>query len=64
MALTLEQHASLQPRIVEVQRLALVFAELGESKVSYLLMQAGIRAARIKPTATAAPEKAAKGKGA
>lgn len=63
MAITLEQHAALQPRIVEVQRLALVFAELGESKVSYLLMQAGIRATRIKPTVEA-PKAEKKGEGA
>lgn len=64
--MNLEQHAALQPRIVEVQRLALVFAELGQSKVSYLLMQAGMTAARIKPTkpVEAPTEKPAKGKGA
>jgi hypothetical protein len=64
--MNLEQHARLQPRIVEVQRLALEFVELGESKVSYLLMQAGIRASRIKPSkpaAEATPE-TKKGKGA
>jgi len=47
--MTLDQWNALQPRIVDVQRLALLFAELGESKVSYLLMQAATRAARIKP---------------
>jgi hypothetical protein len=62
MAITLEQHTKLQPRIVEVQRLALEFAELGEMKVSRLLLQAGMTAARIKPTKPeqeAQPKKAA-----
>lgn len=66
MSITIEQHAKLQPRIVEVQRLALEFAELGESKVSQQLLQAAVRASRIKPAqlASAAPAKAEKGKGA
>lgn len=50
MALTLQQHAELQPRILDMQRLALSFAEIGESKISSLLMQATVRAQRIKPT--------------
>ncbi|MEL1264414.1 hypothetical protein [Pseudoxanthomonas putridarboris] len=64
--MNLQQWKELQPRIVDVQRLALVFAELGESKVSYLLMQAGIRASRIKPAAEQGTEQPApkKGKGA
>lgn len=66
MAITIEQHTKLQPRIVEVQRLALEFAELGEMKVSRLLLQAGMTAARLKPTKPEAttPPKAEKGKGA
>ncbi|WP_411831956.1 hypothetical protein [Pseudoxanthomonas mexicana] len=47
--MNLEQWNLLQPRIVDVQRLALVFAELDELKVSRLLMQAGMTAMRIKP---------------
>ena len=50
MALTLQQHAELQPRILDMQRLTLSFAEIGESKISSLLMQATVRAQRIKPT--------------
>lgn len=63
--MNLEQWNRLQPRVVEVQRLALEFAELGETKVSYLLLQAGMRAARIKPQVeqSAEPPKG-KGKGA
>lgn len=68
MAITLEQHTKLQPRIIEVQRLALEFAELGEMKVSRLLLQAGMTAARLKPTKPEAVQaeatKATKGKGA
>lgn len=66
MGISLEQHTKLQPRIVEVQRLALEFAELGESKVSQQLLQAAVRASRIKPTqpVAAVPAKAEKGKGA
>lgn len=65
MAITIEQHTKLQPRIVEVQRLALEFAELGESKVSQQLLQAAVRASRIKPTQPpATPVKTEKGKGA
>lgn len=69
--MNIEQHAAMQPAIVEIQRMALLFSELGQSKVSFLLMQAGIAAARIKPTKSvevapveAAPEAAKKGKGA
>lgn len=57
--MNLEQWNSLQPRIVDVQRLALVFAELGESKASRLLMQAGMTAMRIK-LAKAEPQPEAK----
>lgn len=63
--MNLEQWKRLQPRVVEVQRLALEFAELGESKVSQQLLQAAVRASRIKPQeeqGTEAPK--TKGKGA
>jgi hypothetical protein len=63
--MNLEQWNRLQPRVVEVQRLALEFAELGETKVSYLLLQAGMRAARIKPQVEQGSEPPkGKGKGA
>lgn len=62
----LEQWKALQPRVVEVQRLALVFFELGHSDVSRLLMAAGMKAAKIKPTSRAgdpaAPAKSARSK--
>lgn len=47
--MNLEQHTALQPRIVEIQRLALHLAELGESKASRLLVQSTVVLQRIKP---------------
>lgn len=64
--MNLDQHAALQPRIVETQRLALHLSELGESKASRLLVQATLMMQRIKPTKPAeqGTETAKKGKGA
>lgn len=66
MAITLEQYQHVQTGTREIQRLALAFADMGESKISNLLLQAAVRASRIKPTqpAASAPAKAEKGKGA
>ena len=50
--MNLEQYNAVQPRIVEVQRLALLLAELGEMRISRLLMEAGVRASKLKPTIT------------
>lgn len=64
--MTLEQWTALQPRILDAQRLALRFGELGEMKVARKLLEAATMASRIKPAKDAAsePPKAAKGKGA
>ena len=48
--MNLDQYNAVQPGIVEVQRLALLFAEFGEMRISRLLMEAGMRAAKLKPT--------------
>lgn len=71
--MNLEQWTALQPRILDAQRLALTFGELGQMKIARLLLQAATMASRIKPTKPAdsqAPasesseKKPAKGKGA
>lgn len=57
----------LQLRVLEVQRLALVFAEAGHMDVARALMSAGMRAAKIKPdrlVEPGTPSKVAKGKSA
>ena len=48
--MNIEQHAALQGRIVETQRLALHLAEEGHSDASRALLQAITRMQRIKPT--------------
>ena len=58
MPLTLEQYNALQPRVLEVQRLALYFAELGEQRVSRDLLAAATRASKIRPTKAAADQQA------
>ena len=50
MALTLEQYTAIQPRILETQRLALFFAECGETKVARDLLAAATKASRLRPT--------------
>lgn len=61
--MNIDQHAALQPRIVETQRLALHLAELGESKASRLLVQATVVMQRLRPAkpaeeqGTTAPKK-------
>ena len=70
--MNIEQHAAIQSRIVELQRAALQFAELGESKVSRLILAACFAAQKIKPAKVTPVEPAAdagtaapkKGKGA
>ncbi|KWV17081.1 hypothetical protein NYL07_12600 [Xanthomonas translucens pv. translucens] len=69
--MNLDQYKAIQPRIAELQRTALEFAELGQAKVSRLLLTACLAAQRIKPTklvtvdpATDAGTAPKKGKGA
>lgn len=50
MALTLDQYNELQPHVLTVQRLALRFAELGETKVAKDLLAAATKASRLRPT--------------
>lgn len=66
MSITIQQHKELQLQILELQKLALEFSQLGESKISSLLLQAIVRAHRIKVSKPEAvvPAKAEKGKGA
>ncbi|WJI17480.1 hypothetical protein MWN52_09660 [Pseudoxanthomonas winnipegensis] len=47
--MNIDQWKTLQPRVVEVQRLALEFAVLGQSEVSRLLLAAALKADKIKP---------------
>ncbi|KAB7768907.1 hypothetical protein [Xanthomonas sp. LMG 12461] len=69
----IKQHAAIQPLVMDLQRSALAFAELGESKVSRLILAAAFAAHKIKPTkpvppsgqpVSEAPKPVAKGKGA
>ncbi|MDR2872062.1 MAG: hypothetical protein LBV45_06000 [Xanthomonadaceae bacterium] len=69
--MNLEQWKAMQPRIVSIQREALAMSEVGESKVSRLLMTAALAMQRIKPakvdvvsSAEKPSEKPVKGKGA
>lgn len=69
--MNIDQHAAIQPRIVDLQRAALEFAELGESKVSRLILAACFAAQKIKPVKVVPVDPAAdaaaaskKGKGA
>ncbi|WP_307753735.1 hypothetical protein [Xanthomonas albilineans] len=72
--MNLDQHKAIQPRIVELQRAALEFAEIGESKVSRLILAACFAAQKLKPAKPASGDqlplepnpvvKLAKGKGA
>lgn len=63
--MNMEQWTALQPRILDAQRLALVFGELGEMKVARKLLEAATMASRLKSTVPAVESKpAAKGKGA
>ena len=62
--MNMEQWTALQPRILDAQRLALVFGELGEMKVARKLLEAATMASRLKPAVQPAPEAAKKGKGA
>lgn len=48
--MTHQQWTALQPRIVELQRLALHLAELGERAASMAALQTVMRIQRIKPT--------------
>lgn len=70
MALTLDQYREVQVQVTAIQRMALKFSELGESKISGVLLQAAVRASRLKPTKDAAastpevPPKKSAGKGA
>lgn len=50
MALTLDQFNELQPHVLTVQRLALRFVELGETKVAKDLLAAATKASRLRPT--------------
>ena len=50
MPFTLAQYVDLQPRITELQRLALHLAECGEPVASLHVQKAAIRLQRIKPT--------------
>lgn len=52
--MNVDQHAVLQGRILDAQRLALDLCELGHSKVGMALGQAAFKAMRIKPTAEVA----------
>ncbi len=54
--MNLEQHVAIQSRILELQRAALQFAELGESKVSRLILAACFAAQKIKPAKVAPVE--------
>lgn len=69
MALTLDQYREVQVQVTAIQRMALKFSELGESKISGVLLQAAVRASRLKPTKDAAastpevPPKKSAGKG-
>lgn len=70
MALTLDQYRDVQAQVTAIKRMALKFSELGESKISNVLLQAAVRASRLKPTKDAAastsevPPKKSAGKGA
>ncbi|QSQ54077.1 hypothetical protein ISN36_07810 [Xanthomonas translucens pv. undulosa] len=57
--MNIEQHVAIQPRIVELQRAALEFAELGESKVSRLILAACFAAQKLKPVKVVAVDPAA-----
>lgn len=48
--MNVDQHAELQGRILDAQRLALDLCELGHSKVGMALGQAAFKAMRINPT--------------
>lgn len=52
--MNLEQYKALQPRILDVQRLALELVELGYSNVGVALGVAAMKALKIKPTKVAA----------
>ncbi|WP_295945276.1 hypothetical protein [uncultured Xanthomonas sp.] len=51
----IKQHAAIQPLVMDLQRSALTFAELGESKVSRLILAAAFAAQKIKPTKPVQP---------
>lgn len=53
--MNIEQHAALQARILDAQRLALDLCELGHSKVGIALGAAAFKALRIKPIGEVAP---------
>lgn len=53
--MNVEQHAALQARIVDAQRLALDLVEMGHARIGIMLGTAAFKALRIKPTAEAAP---------
>lgn len=53
--MNVEQHAALQARIVEAQRLALDLVEMGHARIGIAMGTAAFKALRIKPTAEAAP---------
>jgi len=50
-----EQHAALQARLFEVQRLGLELCEMGHARIGIAMGMAAFKALRIKPTAEAAP---------
>ncbi|WP_394687118.1 hypothetical protein [uncultured Xanthomonas sp.] len=51
--MNIDQYNRLQPRIVDLQRAALEFAELGLTKVSRHILAAVFTAQKIKPTKAA-----------
>ncbi|MCW0399821.1 hypothetical protein NB688_002840 [Xanthomonas sacchari] len=57
--MNIDQYNRLQPRIVDLQRAALEFAELGLSKVSRHILAAVVTAQKIKPTKPASADSSA-----
>lgn len=53
--MNVEQHAALQARLFEVQRLAMELFEMGHSRVGIAMGAIALKALRIRPSADAAP---------
>ncbi len=53
--MNIQEHAALQARLFEVQRLALELCEMGHSKEGIALGAVAFKALRIKPSVESAP---------